>query len=347
MAKKKASSKAPHEVSLSKKQKEQQIKTFSMAAMEMAMAEDQTSLDSASSKASKALLKLWGGSMEAPKLLLALELGLRSAKKGMAAGHLAEGIEEGVRQGRLRELPGGLIDVAAAPALEPAKTNNRPNLNCYQSAGTPDGGTPSSLPVAAETESSLTPPPSTAWAVESLRPPCDIGIPWEIEEEAPRWPDGTRMYHSDEGTLTKAVAEVLRAVHPSGKFDDNPHYCLAYALERALYEGGAAGEGDDVLDHCYLSMAFLAGVAWAKKNHAIGKPPVEQEPGFAAGLLDIEPERESAAEFRKCIGIIRIDGNFDERFPHLKAELRRVELRGDKPSPELLDALELRLVAAG
>ena len=183
------------------------------------------------------------------------------------------------------------------------------------------------------------------WAVQEIIRPFDLNDePWGIEENAPRWPDGVRMYYQDTRVISDTVATVLKTLAPDGQFRDGQHLALEMALADAIVEHGAAPDIHSI-DNDHLSLAFLAGVEWGKAAHARGLVPPQSDPWWMSAGGDEEdwtPEMVSASRFPEIVERLRVI--LDENYPELTEHLDQVQYHGAKPSPELLSRLHYRFV---
>ena len=95
----------------------------------------------------------------------------------------------------------------------------------------------------------------------SLQSDYQIGEQWFIEEDAPRWPDGRRMYREDEEELVNCVREAFAQSATPSVFELREQLDLSNSLVDALVKSGVEKTVHDAsFEH--FSLIFLAGVAW-------------------------------------------------------------------------------------
>ena len=101
--------------------------------------------------------------------------------------------------------------------------------------------------------------------VQEREPVFETGEQWSIEEDAPRWPDGRRMYREDEAELVNCVREAFAQSATPSVFELREQMDLSNSLVDALVKSRVEKTIHNAsFEH--FSLVFLAGVAWAKRR---------------------------------------------------------------------------------
>lgn len=96
------------------------------------------------------------------------------------------------------------------------------------------------------------------------------GETWSIERDAPRWPNGERMYEEEETAVSNALMDAKVGLADPGILRDEKSYSLSQVIMDMLWIMEEIEDNNDDFDlkAKHLSLAFLGGAQWEREKNA-------------------------------------------------------------------------------